>query len=156
MSAVARCIRVAAPPEQVFAFVADYRNTLRFMAYLTRFEPLDGRHYGLGSRFRWEARAKGVPLRAQFVVTEFAPPVRMAATTTDGPPSACAWTFEPIAEGTLATLETTFTIPALPVVAQVGAWVIEQEIAAAIEQSLRSLRACFAAPRSQPTLAVSV
>jgi uncharacterized protein YndB with AHSA1/START domain len=143
MIELARCIRIAAPPDEVFRYVADYRNVLRFMPYLTRFRPESDAPYGLGSRFAWEAEVRGFPLRANFEVTEFAPPQAMAARTLDGPESTCRWTFEPCGEGALVTLETTLVLPRLPLVRLIGRAFFEREIAATMEEALRSLRACL-------------
>lgn len=141
MDFIARSIRIPAPPEQVFSYVANYQNTLEFMAHLTRFQPLNNRPYGLGSRFTWEATVKGVPLRSEFEVIEYEPPYTMAARTIDGPESSCRWYFEPVPEGTLATLETSYRVPNLPIIRMVGSMLIEREITGTMEQSLRNLRA---------------
>ncbi|MFN8532471.1 MAG: SRPBCC family protein [Dehalococcoidia bacterium] len=144
MIALARCIRISAPQDEVFHYVADYRNVVRFIQYLTDFRPESDRPYGLGSRFAWEANVRGFPLRANCEVTEFSLPHVMAARTLDGPDSTCRWLFEPIPEGTLATLETTIVLPSLPLVKIIGRLFFEREIAASMEQSLRSLRDCLA------------
>lgn len=143
MIELARCIRIPAPPEDVFRYVADYRNVLRFMLYLTEFHPESDQPYGLGSRFAWEANVRGFPLRARFEVTEFEPPREMAARTIDGPDSACRWTFEPCPEGALVTLETTLVLPRLPLVRLIGRAFFERELAATMEASLRALRDCL-------------
>ncbi|GIW10887.1 MAG: SRPBCC family protein [Chloroflexi bacterium] len=143
MIALARCIRIAAAPADVFHYVADYRNVLRFIPYLTDFQPESARPYGLGSRFRWEANVRGFPLRAAFEVTEFAPPFAMGARTVDGPTSSCRWLFEPCPEGTLVTLEITLELPALLLVRLLGRLFFERELAATMEEALRALRACL-------------
>ena len=145
MIQLARCIRISAPRDQVFSFVADYQNVCRFVQYVTDLVPENDRPYGLGSRFRWDANVRGIPLRAAFEVTEFEPPFAMAARTVDGPQSTCRWTFETVAEGTLATVETTIVLPKLPLVRAIGRMFFEREIAATMEQSLRSLRECLVA-----------
>ncbi|MCS6800672.1 MAG: SRPBCC family protein [Chloroflexota bacterium] len=144
MIELARSIRIATPPEEVFQYVADYRNVLRFMPYLTDFRPQSRRPYGLGSRFTWEANVRGFPLCASFEVTEFDPPRTMAARTIDGPESACRWTFAPCPEGALVTLETTLVLPSLPLVRLIGRPFFEREIAATMERALRALRECLA------------
>ncbi|GIW06836.1 MAG: hypothetical protein KatS3mg060_1641 [Dehalococcoidia bacterium] len=127
MIALARCIRIAAPQDELFRYVADYRNALRFIQYLTDFQPESAEPYGLGSRFAWEANVRGFPLRANFEVTEFDPPNTMAARTVNGPESTCRWTFEPCPEGTLVSLETTLVLPRLPLVRLIGRAFFERE-----------------------------
>lgn len=143
MIAIERAVRIAAPVDDVFSFVANYQNTRLFLANLTRFEPLDDRPYGLGSRFAWEATAMGVRINAEFEVTAFDKPYRMAARTVRGPKSNCEWTFEPVAEGTLAIIRAEYLLPNVPLVHVVGGWLIRQEMTATIDRSLRSLRGLF-------------
>ena len=145
MIAIERAVRITAPIEDVFSFVANYQNTPLFLANLRRFEPLDDRPYGLGSRFTWEATAMGVRIGADFEVTAFDKPYRMAARTVRGPKSWCEWSFEEVEEGTLAAIRAEYLLPNVPLVHTVGGWLIRQEMSATIERSLRSLRSIFVA-----------
>lgn len=74
--AVERTVEIARPPEQVFAFLADARNDLRWCATVLTCEQLAGEGPGEGARY--EARHRPTPFHRvmprAIEVVEYAPP----------------------------------------------------------------------------------
>jgi uncharacterized protein YndB with AHSA1/START domain len=94
-------IIIKRPPEEVFDFVVDERNELRFNPQMHRAEKISDGPIGVGTRFHAEMTSMGrtVPMVIEF--TGFDRPGRLASSThmssmdTHG-----ALTFEPVASGT--------------------------------------------------------
>lgn len=144
MLEVERAIRIPAPIEHVFSIVADYRQTIRFMPNLVRFDPIGPIQHGLGARFAWQGELHGFTAGAEFEVTRFREPRLMEAWTRRGPRSFARWELEPVAEGTLAAFALGFEIPGGAVFRVLGRATVEAQVETQVESSLRNLRALAA------------
>jgi ribosome-associated toxin RatA of RatAB toxin-antitoxin module len=75
--------RIAASPEDVFDFVADYRNVKGVLDGVTRWQPL-GRATGVGARFDAEMSAAGLPLSGVLVLDRWRRPHEIGWTSESG------------------------------------------------------------------------
>ncbi len=109
MAVIERRFHVNAPPEKVFAFLADHANDPQWLPGLT-----DSRNFtGEGTDYRWEWTFKmaGLSFNGTGVVKEHEPPRRHVVETRGGLVSTWAWTIEPEGEGSQVALRLEYTVP---------------------------------------------
>jgi uncharacterized protein YndB with AHSA1/START domain len=84
MPAYAVAVQIDAPPEQVFAEVADLTRHPLWAADPLTVEPVaPGQPVDVGARYRSVARSKGKTIEAELQVTAYDPTARFAFTVTD-------------------------------------------------------------------------
>jgi uncharacterized protein YndB with AHSA1/START domain len=81
MFVVETSVNIERPIEDVFAFVADPRNDVRWWRGVRRVELLDG-DGGVGTEYSQRGRLLGLPFFNQLTVAEYAPPSRVVLRTT--------------------------------------------------------------------------
>jgi uncharacterized protein YndB with AHSA1/START domain len=114
---------VAAPPDEVFAFMVDPGNLAKWQTIKTAATPLTDGPPRLGYRLR-EASRVGLRSWEQTVeFTEFDSGRAFAVRVVEGPPSGGRWVMEPRGSGTRVRFEAEFAAP------RVLAWVIRPLIA---------------------------
>ncbi|MGQ9674134.1 MAG: SRPBCC family protein [Chloroflexota bacterium] len=111
MRKIRESIEIAAPVESVFEFVADFRNSLRWMHGFDRFEALTNRTRGHGARARVTGRLGGIPLTTELEIVEFVPNRRLVSASSSGVKSISAWLFEPTEQGTRVSFVAEYEIP---------------------------------------------
>jgi uncharacterized membrane protein len=147
MMIVKRSIDIAAPQQQVFDYVADHRNVPTFLRGVSHFRCINGKDHGLGSKFSWKLNVHGLGFEADFEVVEYQPSEWMAAETTRGPRSFSSWRLRTNESGgTEATFAVGYEWPNIPLVRFLGKPVVEREIAALIESSLKQLKSILESP----------
>ena len=112
---------VARSPEDVFAFMVDPENLVKWQTVKTYVTPLTEGPTRLGSRFR-EGTKVGPRRWDQVVeVTEFEPGRIFGVKVTEGPRSSGRWTMEPDGAGARVRFDGHFSAPRLlgPVVRRV-------------------------------------
>jgi uncharacterized membrane protein len=104
---------VRRPPEEVFDFIADYRNAPRVLAGVSRWDPIGRKARGVGARFRVEMRTFGIPLSAVLRLDGWRRPERISWQSEDGlMPQSGGWTFTPADGGVEVELELAYSPPA--------------------------------------------
>ncbi len=139
MPAIERSILVNAPVQEVFDFVADYRNTTRYQRQFSRFEPVGEPAYGLGSIVEARGRFKGIPMHARLQVTEFEKNQRIASKSVEGLKSTAVWSFAPEGDQTRVTFTASYTWP-IPILSGAVRRMLQAELASMAESSLRELK----------------
>ena len=81
MFVVETSVNIDRPIEEVFAFVADPRNDVRWWRGVSRVELLGG-DGGVGTEYSQRGRLLGLPFFNQLTVAEHAPPSRVVLRTT--------------------------------------------------------------------------
>lgn len=135
MPSVSDRITIAAPPERVFDFVADYRNAPRFMHEVEAFEPLGPITRGVGARVRVTARVMGIPVQTTLEITTYQRPTRLASRSYAGVEATATWQFVPQEDGTLVVFSSSYRLPAL-----VRGPLKDRAMRAAAENVARTLR----------------
>jgi uncharacterized membrane protein len=138
---VSKSIRINAPLERAFAYIADWRNATKVQASFSSFQPLNAEELALGTIVAVKGRFHGLPLNVKMKIIEFAPPQRMVGYVSGTLKGANAWLFE-AAEGgrTKVTFVNEYDVPG-PLVALLGQnSFIDREINAMTEDSLRRLK----------------
>ena len=94
--------RIAARPEEVFDFVADYRNVSSVLEGISRWEPLDpGQARRRGARYDVEMRTFGIPLANRLVLDAWEPPRKIGWRSESGLiAQRGGWTFAGHPDGT--------------------------------------------------------
>ncbi len=139
MPTIARSILVNAPIEEVFQFVADYRNTPKYQRQFSRFEPVGEPTHGLGLTVDARGRFKGLPIRAKLRITEFVENERIVSRSVEGLKSAAEWEFGREGDKTRVTFTASYSWP-LPILSRAIRKMLEAELIAMTEASLRELR----------------
>lgn len=111
MPKIRESIEIAAPVESVFEFVADFRNSLRWMEGFYRFEALTEKTRGRGARARVAGSLGGVPVTTELDIVEFVPNRRLVSTSASGVKSISAWLFEPTERGTRVSFVAEYEVP---------------------------------------------
>ncbi len=138
---VSKSIKVNAPIERAFAYIADWRNATKVQTSFSSFQPLNAAELALGTVVAVKGKFHGLPLNVKMKITEFIPPQRMVGHVSGTLKSINAWLFEPTTDGrTKVTFVNEYDVPA-PLVALLGQnSFIDREIAAMTEDSLRRLK----------------
>lgn len=103
--------RIAALPEDVFDFMADYRNVRRALDGVTRWQPR-GRATGLGARFDVEMTVVGLPLSGVLVLDRWDRPREIGWKSESGMVrQRGGWRFTPGAGGTEVQLLISYEPP---------------------------------------------
>ncbi len=139
MPAIERSILVNAPVGEVFAFVADYRNTIRYQRHFSRFDPVGSPTYGLGLTVEARGHFKGFPIRTKLRVTEFVDNELIVSKSVEGLRSEAIWSFAPENGGTRVTFSASYAWP-IPVLSGAIRRMVTAELASMTESSLRELK----------------
>jgi uncharacterized membrane protein len=81
---VAESVTIAAPPDEVWDYIADPENYLRFMSGVTRWEVDGDKRSGLGARYRMLIRVGAAELGGLIEVVEWRKPRDMAWNSVTG------------------------------------------------------------------------
>ena len=65
------------PIDEVFAFLADGENDIKFSPRLTSIRRTSGDDLGVGATYESRGREMGLPTRHRFEITEYEPPRRL-------------------------------------------------------------------------------
>ena len=96
-------ITIAAPPEEVFAFVADLGNLPRWQSGIVSTQRTSPDPVGVGSTARVVRDLAGQSLTVDLTITDFEPGRRLAlASETSGVSVTATLEMEPVADGTVA------------------------------------------------------
>lgn len=101
------------PAEDVFDFIADYRNVPRVLEGVSRWDPIGRKSRGVGARYRVEMRTLGIPLGAVLRLDGWRRPSRISWVSEDGLiTQSGGWTFTPRNGGVELELEMAYSPPA--------------------------------------------
>ena len=144
MTHIARFIRVAAPIDAVFAFLADYRNIPRLQPHFDRVRPLTEATTGLGAMLELHGSLHGVRLTAHLEIMAFDPPHLLVSDSTGAVRSRSTWRLSELpADGghpqTRAglTLDYDLTVPA---VGRLIGGLLHHDVEAQSVESLKRLK----------------
>lgn len=139
MPVIERSILVDAPVEEVFEFVADYRNTIQYQRQFSRLEPVGEPTYGLGLTVEARGRFKAIPIHARLRITEFSKNERIVSKSVEGLKSEAVWSFAPEGSQTRVTFTASYGWP-LPILSGALRRMLLAELAVMTESSLRELK----------------
>ena len=88
---VAASTEISAPPEAIWAFVADPAKVLHFMAGVTRWEVVSEEPTGCGARYRMLMRVGSAEVGSLIEVVEFSPGRDLAWTSVTGIDQRARW-----------------------------------------------------------------
>jgi uncharacterized membrane protein len=105
-------IRIDATPDEVFDFIDDWRNAMRYMKRMTRWELVDpAGGTGVGAVFRVAVQAGPRKLDGRFQVTGYDRPHRIAFRSMEDVRVEGSWTIRPDGDGTALTLDASYDLP---------------------------------------------
>ena len=90
---------IAAPPQQIWDYIADPSNALHFMSGVTRWEVEGERQTGLGARYRMLLRVGSAEVGGLIEVVEFSEPLDMAWSSVTGVDQRGRWRLRELAPG---------------------------------------------------------
>jgi uncharacterized membrane protein len=150
MPKVAATIKVDAGTEQVFDFLADYRNIPRLQPHLETAKLLSEQPRGQGAVVELKGHFHGMPMRIENRIVAFAPPLRLASISHGTVVSRNIWELRPLdTDGGKPATEVTFSVEykmggALGIFTGLASSLFHGEIEAMTNDSLRRLRDFFA------------
>jgi uncharacterized membrane protein len=104
--------RINAPPEQVFDFIDNWRNAMRYLKRMTRWDLVDPQGgTGVGAVFRVAVQAGPTKLDGRFQVTGHERPHRIAFRSMEEVRVEGSWTIAPDGDGSHVTLDATYDLP---------------------------------------------
>lgn len=104
MARIENTITINRPIEQVFAFIADYRNNVKWQTGVIAAGFTSPAPVGVGTTFKYDAEFMGSKLETTGELTAHDPPKKIAWKSTSGPfPMSGSTSFESAAGGTLVT-----------------------------------------------------
>lgn len=104
--------RIDAMPEAVFDFIDNWRNAMRYLKRMTRWELVDPQGgTGVGAIFRVDVQAGPTKLGGRFQVTEHDRPKRIAFRSMEDIRVEGSWTLTPDGDGTRVALDSTYDVP---------------------------------------------
>ena len=104
MAQIKNSITIHRPIEEVFAFVADYSNNVKWQSGVISAEFTSPGPVGVGTTFKYDAEFMGRKLETTGELTAYDPPKMIAWKSTSGPfPMSGSTKFESVEGGTLVT-----------------------------------------------------
>ena len=104
MARIETTITINRPIEQVFSYVADYRNNIHWQTGVITAEFTSSAPIGVGSTYKYDATAMGRKMETTGELTIYDPPHKIAWKSTSGPfPMSGSTTFEEVGGGTRLT-----------------------------------------------------
>lgn len=130
---------VAAPPQAVFAYVDDHRNTTKYMKDLTRWAPAGDKVHGKGASFEVAMKAGPMTLSSVVEITTWTANKAIGWTSREGFKQTGRWTFKASGSGTDATFDMDYELPG-GIAGRMLSRAAEPIVRGNIEQSVRALR----------------
>ena len=109
MAAIERSFFIKAPPERVFAFLADHANDPQWLPGLVESRDFTGE--STDYQWEWTFKMAGLSFDGTGRVLEHDPPHRHVVETRGGVISTWAWTLEPEEDGTRTFMHMEYTVP---------------------------------------------
>ena len=139
---------VQAAAEEVFSFIADYRNIPRLQPEFATARVVSEQQVGAGAVVELQGRFHGVPMRAQNRIVTFTPPRRLVSISEGAVLSRNTWELQPLAgelSGTLVTFVVEYKVagPLGGIFTGVASSLFHKEIQAMTDGSLRRLQEIF-------------
>ncbi len=140
MAQITSQVRINAPPEAVFDFIDHYKNALRYMRRMVRYDIVDPHGgTGVGAEFLISVQAGPTRLDGHIRVTEYQRPRKIAFKTIEGTRVEGNWTLRPDGDGTHVTLHSIYEPPG-GLVGRMVASFISRNAQNDLDASLRELK----------------
>ena len=133
-------VDIAAPVEEVFEFVADYRNALDYMDHLHTFRPVTRHSHGLGAEVWAGGRLHGIPISTRLRVTAFEKNRRLVSVSSHGLRSTSTWSFEPNNGGTRVTFVAEYALPKVPLAGRLLSGRLDDAVRVGTRRTLENLK----------------
>jgi len=146
-------IDLAAPPEDVFAYMDEPAHQLVITPSLTRSELVERLPNG-GARVRYTYRLFGLPFTGEVRATDYVPDERIVWALTGDLRGTIRWYFSPLqadssrrADETRFTYAATYVLPGPALVRPLAAPLLRRYNAREVDQLLQNLRTHLVCPR---------
>ena len=132
-------ILVDAPRQKVFAFVADYRNTLKYEKHFSRLDLAPGPARGIGNTVDARGWFRGIPVRAKLRIVGFVENERIVSRSIAGLKSSLEWDFSDEEGMTRVRLFASYSFP-IPFIPRHLRETVTEEVRSMTTASLRELK----------------
>jgi uncharacterized membrane protein len=141
MSQITKAIDITLPPQQVFDYIADFRNSLSYMPNFTKFEANGRVARGLGATVEAEGHFLGVNIKTTLEIIEFDEPSRLVSRSTQGVKSLSIWELKPLPTGgTEVTFTSDYSLPGRMLGWMLDRLLIEKDVEKTVIQTLVNLK----------------
>jgi carbon monoxide dehydrogenase subunit G len=103
-------VTVERPPQEVFDWIADYRNVPRVLDGVQRWQPVGGKRTGVGATYDVRLGVLGIGLGTRIKLTRWEPP-RLIEFASSGAGFEGSWRLRPRGDATDVTLTLGFDVP---------------------------------------------
>jgi carbon monoxide dehydrogenase subunit G len=135
-------VQIAAPPEEVFEYIADVTHHPAFIPTLNTVEDVvgDGKH---GTEWSWSYTMAGVELQGRATTVDFEPGRLYSFRTIGGLESTFIYRVEPKESGTQLTAEVDYQMPKSLLAKVADSMVVERLNDGAADKAVQNLKAIF-------------
>ena len=131
---VSECVEISASPQEVWDYLAEPENYLRFMSGVTHWEVRGEKRNGLGSRYRMLIRVGAAEVGGLIEFVEWSEPRDMAWTSVTGIDQRGRWRVRPLDDGR-ARVEMRYAYGVAG--AGIFGWISEQVAAPTLRRHIR-------------------
>jgi carbon monoxide dehydrogenase subunit G len=110
MNTVSSSILINVPPENIFDYIINPNNTIRFFPYMKQPSGITPQQPGLNQTFNWTYSMIGIDMQGKAVVSEFVRPRKYTISSTGDIESTWIYEFEETNEGTKVSLTIIYNI----------------------------------------------
>jgi len=141
MAQITRCIDIDLPPQQVFDYVVDFRNSLKYMPNFTKFEAHGLVQRGLGAQAEAQGHFLGVNIKTVLEITEFEEGQRLVSRSTQGVKSISIWEFRALPTGgTEISFTSEYSMPGRMLGWMLDKMLVEKDVEKTLVQTLVNLK----------------
>lgn len=130
---------IAATPEQVYGYVEDHANTVKYVHGITSWTPVGDQVHGLGSTFTAQMQVGPSTLDSTLQITTAEPGKELSWVPTAGFKQSGAWRFRADGAGTRTDFEVDITFPG-GLAGKVFGKTVEPAIRANVKKTVENLK----------------
>lgn len=141
MSQITKAIDISLPPQQVFDYIADFRNSLNYMPNFTKFDAIGSIARGLGATVEAEGHFLGMSIKTVLEIVEFEENRRLVSRSTQGVKSISIWDLKPLPDGgTEVTFTSEYSLPGRMLGWMLDRLLVEKDVEKTVVQTLVNLK----------------
>lgn len=141
MAEIIKAIDIHVPVEEVFDFVANPHNTLKYSPQFSSFTPVGPKERGLGATVEATGRFLRMEIKTRLEIVEFIPNRKIVSNSTEGVKSRSVWEFKPLPGGiTEVTFTSDYSLPGSKLGSFLDKMLVQKEVERTTVECLVNLK----------------